>query len=137
LTFQEADLLLNFSVYLVIGLGGALGAIARYVLSSWIYQKYFYTFPWGTFVVNMLGCFVLGIVYVLGVENLVTSPNTRLFISVGFLGAFTTFSTLSLETLNLIKSGEIIVAVLNGLGSLLVGLIAVWLGMSLTQLLLK
>lgn len=128
---------MNYTLYAMIGLGGALGAVARYALSTWIYQRYFYTFPWGTFVVNILGCFLLGIVYVLGVEKLMISPNTRLFISVGFIGAFTTFSTFSLETLNILKNGEIKIALFNSFGSLVLGLFAVWLGMILTQLLIK
>ena len=127
----------NFSLYLIIGLGGALGAAARYALSSWILQKYLHSFPLGTFTVNILGCFLLGIVYVLGVEVLVLNPNTRLFISIGFLGAFTTFSTFSLETLNIIKNGEFKIALYYGLGSVVLGLFAVWLGMSVTQFLLK
>ncbi|UWG98135.1 fluoride efflux transporter CrcB [Dehalobacter sp. DCM] len=128
---------MNLSVYLVIGLGGAFGAVARYAMSSWISQKFLYAFPWGTFAVNMLGCFIIGIVYVLGVENLILSSNTRLFLSVGFIGAFTTFSTFSLETLNIIKSGDVKTALFNSIGSLVVGLLAVWLGMVLTKLIVK
>lgn len=128
---------MNFPVYLMIGIGGAFGAVARYALSTWISQKYLYTFPWGTFIVNILGCFILGVVYVLGVENLMLSTNTRLFIAVGFLGAFTTFSTFSLETLNIIKSGDIKIALINSIGSLVVGLLAVWLGMILTRFVLR
>jgi len=128
---------LNLSQCLIIGLGGALGAVARYALSSYIYQKYIHSFPWGTFTVNILGCFILGIVYVFGVEILTLSPSTRLFVSVGFIGAFTTFSTFSLETLNLIKNGEIKTALLYGPGSLILGLFAVWLGVIIAQLILK
>ncbi|MFZ5755152.1 MAG: fluoride efflux transporter CrcB [Bacillota bacterium] len=128
---------MHYATYAFIALGGALGALGRYFLSTWIYERGEYIFPWGTFVVNMLGCFLLGLVYVLGVEKLVINPNTRAFLAVGFLGAFTTFSTFSLETLNIIKNGQIKIALLNGAGSLLIGLVAVWLGTVAAQLITK
>jgi len=89
----------------------------------------------GTFFVNIIGCFILGLVYVLGTEKLVISPNMRIFLSIGLLGAFTTFSTFSLETLNMLKGGEIKTALINVLGSMVLGLIAVWLGTICAQLL--
>lgn len=127
---------MNYIVFIVIGVGGALGAMARYALSTFIYQKYAHTFPWGTFLVNILGCFLLGIVYVLGVKYF-SSSNIRLFIMVGFLGAFTTFSAFSIETLNIIKAGQIKIALSYGFGSLFFCLIAVWMGVAMTQLLIK
>ncbi len=128
---------MNYVLYLMIGLGGALGAISRFTLSTYIYQKYTHIFPWGTFMVNMLGCFLIGVVYILGAENVITNPNTRSLLSVGFLGAFTTFSTFSYETLNIIKNGEFKIAFLYAVGSLVTGLLAVWLGLSLTNSILK
>jgi CrcB protein len=116
-------------------MGGALGALCRYFLSNWVYCKSDSIFPSGTFAVNMLGCFILGMVYVLGTEKLLIGPNVRSFLAVGFIGAFTTFSTFSLETINIIKNGEIRIALLNSVGSLVLGLVAVWLGTVVAELL--
>lgn len=127
-------MVMNYTLYLFIALGGALGALARFFLSTWIYEKTLSVFPWGTFVVNIMGCFIMGIVYVLGVEKLVINPNTRLFIAVGFLGSFTTFSALGLETMNIIKEGQLNIALLNGIGSLVTGVAAVGLGMITGQI---
>lgn len=127
---------MNYFVFIAIGVGGALGAMARFALSTLIYQKYAHTFPWGTFAVNILGCFVVGLVYVFGMEYL-SSSNIRLFIIVGFLGAFTTFSTFSIETLNILKAGQIKIALSYGFGSLFLCLLAVWLGIAMAQLLIK
>lgn len=126
---------MNYALYGFIALGGALGALGRYFISTWIYSKSDFVFPWGTFVVNILGCFILGLVYVWGTEKLVISSNMRAFLAVGLLGAFTTFSTFSLETVNIIKDGEIKIALLNTVGSLVLGLLAVWLGTVIAQLL--
>lgn len=128
---------MNYALYSCIALGGAIGAVARYIFSTWIYSKGDFVFPWGTFAVNILGCFVLGLVYVWGTEKLVISPNTRAFLSVGVIGAFTTFSTFSLETLNILKDGEIRIALLNTVGSIVLGLLAVWFGTVVAGLISK
>lgn len=119
---------MNYSLCGFIALGGALGAVGRYLVSTWLYDKGDFIFPWGTFAVNILGSFFLGLIYVLGTEKLIISPNVRAFLAVGFIGAFTTFSTFSLETLNIIKDGEFKLALLNVFGSFVLGLLAVWLG---------
>ncbi|MGI6606817.1 MAG: fluoride efflux transporter CrcB [Peptococcia bacterium] len=119
---------MQYALYSVIALGGALGALGRYGLSTWIANRGNDPFPWGTFVVNILGCFLLGLIYVLGTEKLLINPQVRSMITVGFLGAFTTFSTFSLETVNLLRNGEVIMAMLYVFGSITVGLIGVWLG---------
>lgn len=126
---------MNYALYGFIALGGALGALGRYLLSTWVYNKGDFIFPWGTFVVNILGCFTLGMVYVWGMEKLAIGSNMRAFLAVGFIGAFTTFSTFSLETLNIIKDGEFKIALLNTLGSVILGLFAVWLGTVIAELL--
>lgn len=126
---------MSCALYAFIALGGALGALGRYFLSTWVYSKSDVIFPWGTFVVNILGCFILGMVYVWGTEKLVMSSNMRAFLAIGLLGAFTTFSTFSLETINIIKDGEIKIALLNTVGSVIVGLLAVWLGTVIAELL--
>lgn len=128
---------MNYTLYGCIALGGAVGALARYALSVWVYNKGDFVFPWGTFVVNILGCFILGLVYVWGTEKLMIGPNARAFLAVGVIGAFTTFSTFSLETLNILKDGEIKIALLNTVGSVVLGLLAVWLGTVTAGLLSK
>ena len=119
---------MHYALYGFIALGGALGALGRYGLSTWVTNRGNYLFPWGTFVVNILGCFLLGLIYVLGTEKLLINSQLRSMITVGFLGAFTTFSTFSLEAVNLIRNGEVIVALLYVFGSIAVGLLGVWLG---------
>jgi len=114
--------------YLFIAVGGAVGALSRYLVSTWIYDKNQSAFPLGTFIVNIIGCFLLGAFYNLTLEKSVMSPHLRMMISVGFLGAFTTFSTFSLETMNIIKENNITMGLLNIGLSILLGLIAVWLG---------
>ncbi|KUO53385.1 MAG: chromosome condensation protein CrcB [Desulfitibacter sp. BRH_c19] len=128
---------MNYALYAFIAMGGALGAIARHVISTWIYNTGDFVFAWGTFAVNVLGCFFLGLVYVLGTEKLVISPNVRAFLAVGFMGAFTTFSTFSLETLNIIKAGNIKIALLNTVGSIVLGLFAVWIGTVCAEILIN
>lgn len=120
---------MHYALYGVIALGGALGALGRYGLSTWIANRGNSLFPWGTFVVNILGCFLLGVFYVLGTEKLLIHPQLRSMITVGFLGAFTTFSTYSVETINLLRNGEIKTALLYVVGSVGIGLLAAWVGM--------
>lgn len=128
---------LNYALYGLIALGGALGALARYFFSNWITNKSSFIFPWGTFSVNVLGCFILGFIYVLGTEKLMINASIRTFLTVGFLGAFTTFSTFSLDTLKIMMSGEIKIAFLYMMGSVGVGLTAAYLGMVTAGLIVR
>lgn len=116
------------NVYLYIAAGGALGAVARYLLSTWLNNRSVQAFPYGTFVVNLVGCFFLGLFYALSLEKSVINPQTRPMITVGFLGAFTTFSTFSLETLNILKEGNMGIGLFYIGSSVFLGLISVWLG---------
>ncbi len=125
---------MNIPTYAFVALGGATGAVTRFLLSTWVNNKFEALFPWGTFFVNITGCFLLGFIYILGIETLLLPPNLRTFLTVGFLGAFTTFSTYNLETISLLKSGEVKLAIFNGLGSLLAGLLAVWVGTLLAKI---
>jgi fluoride exporter len=90
---------------LLVGLGGSLGAIARYALAGLISARVSTPWPYGTFVVNVSGCFVLGFFVTLGTERLPLSEELRLLVSVGFIGAYTTFSTYQLETFALVEQG--------------------------------
>ncbi|HHU75326.1 MAG TPA: fluoride efflux transporter CrcB [Firmicutes bacterium] len=120
----------------LIALGGAIGAVGRFFLSTWISSKDAFIFPWGTFVVNVLGCFILGFIYIVGTEKMLIGPQARTFLAVGMIGAFTTFSTFGLETINLISSGNIRIALFNIFGSVALGLLAVWLGIVFAKLIL-
>ncbi|ATW25230.1 fluoride efflux transporter CrcB [Candidatus Formimonas warabiya] len=116
------------SIYLYIAAGGAFGAVTRYLISTWIYNKSEQVFPYGTFVVNLTGCFLLGLFYTLSLEKSVINAQFRTMITVGFIGAYTTFSTFSLETINLIKEGSMGTALLYVGSSVILGLFSVWLG---------
>jgi len=116
---------------LVIMLGGGLGAVARYVVSTSINQKIPSDFPMGTLTVNVVGSFVMGFLAMWLIEILSLNPLMRLAIFVGFLGAFTTFSTFSMETLNLFEEGFAIKAFMNMFVNVTFSLLAVWLGVML------
>ncbi|SMB90655.1 CrcB protein [Desulfonispora thiosulfatigenes DSM 11270] len=122
--------------YLYVAIGGSLGAVSRYLLSNWVNNKAQSIFPFGTFSVNMIGSFIIGVFYIVSMERLV-SPELKLIISVGFLGAFTTFSTFSLETLNLMRENHILTAFINIGLSIIIGLIAAWLGIIIGKLLVN
>ena len=115
---------------LIIGCGGFFGAILRYLVAGWVYSLFGSGFPLGTLLVNLIGSFLLGLVLGLA-DHLVLHPQVMLFLTIGLLGAFTTFSTLSYESWALIEVGSYAKAVLNMAGSLLLGLVAVLLGLTL------
>lgn len=115
-----------------IAIGGAAGALLRYSVSGITY-KYFDGFlPWGTLAVNMIGCFAIGFLWQI-FEVIGSSPNSRAFIFIGILGAFTTFSTFGLESFNLIREGQIGYAALNILLSNILGLGLVFAGFILSR----
>ncbi len=111
---------------LLVALGGALGATLRYLVTSWVQQRVDF-FPWGTLVVNLLGSFLIGVVLELTVRGFLSSQ-ARLFLAVGLLGGFTTFSSFSWETLALLEGGDVLPALLYAGGSLVVGIVLAWLG---------
>lgn len=111
-----------------IGIAGALGALARYGIDGAVARRAPAAFPWGTFVVNVSGAFVLGFLLTLMTEQLTTSPWLRSAITIGFLGAYTTFSTLTYESYRLLEDGALGLAAANLLGSVAAGLFAVYLG---------
>jgi fluoride exporter len=111
--------------------GGAVGALFRFWLSSGVYQLLGRGFPYGTLAVNVLGSLAMGFLYVVLLERLSTSPELRAALLIGFLGAFTTFSTFSIETLNLIEQAELLKACLNMLLSVGACIVACWFGLVL------
>lgn len=114
---------------LAIAGGGALGSLLRFWVSSGVYALAGRDFPYGTLAVNVLGSFIIGISYVLLVERLAAAAEWRALIMVGLLGGFTTFSSFSLETLQLIEGGEVAKAALNVLASVILCVAMAWLGM--------
>lgn len=114
--------------YLAIALGGAIGAVLRFLVSSATYNWLGRGFPWGTMAVNVLGSLAMGFLSVWMLEKLQVSAEWRAIILVGLLGAFTTFSTFSFETLQLIEIGDITKAMLNILLSVVLCVFACWLG---------
>lgn len=120
---------------LVIAVGGALGALSRYGLGAYISNKWHQGFPLHTFLINITGAFLLGFLHILFIEKLNVSPLWRLGIAVGFLGAFTTFSTFGFEVISLIEGGNLLTAGLYTLLSIIVGFSGVALGVYLARLL--
>jgi len=105
-----------------------LGGLARYSAGTWIMTKYGGRFPLGTFVINVTGSFLIGLLMTLFIERLQPHPNWRLFAIVGVLGGYTTFSSLEYETYQAVRDGEHWLALLYIGGSILVGYIGVWAG---------
>jgi CrcB protein len=117
-----------------IAVAGALGALARYGLDGLVSRRAPGAFPWGTFAVNVSGSLVLGLAFTLLTERLTVDPWLRSALTIGFLGAYTTFSTLSLESYRLLADGAVGLALANMLGSMGAGLAAVYAGVVLGRL---
>jgi len=115
----------------LVGLGGFFGAIARYLVDGWIAERAGATFPFGTLVVNLSGAFVLGFLFALAVERGILPAAIRPPVFIGFIGAYTTFSTLALESWRLIESGSYVLGVVNLVGSIVLGIVAVVAGLAL------
>ena len=116
--------------YIWIAAGSALGGAFRYWCSGVAARLIGETFPWGTLLINILGSFVIGVFFTLtGPDGrLLVSPNIRQFVMVGLCGGYTTFSSFSLQTLNLIRDGELLYAGANIVASVLLCMLAVWIG---------
>lgn len=113
---------------LLVGLGGFVGATARHVASGWVHRAVGTGFPWGTFVVNVAGCLLIGLMSGLGEARGLLRPELRAFLLVGLLGGFTTFSTFAYESLALGRGGHTGGLLLNVGGQVLLGIGAVWVG---------
>ena len=122
--------------YLIfIALGGASGAVARYLLAEWVHSLWEGKLPMGTLLVNMIGSFAIGIIYVMVVERQLIHADWRGVLMVGFLGAFTTFSTFSLETIALFEAGHTLHALAYMLGSAVLCVVMAGVAIQLTRLL--
>jgi len=119
---------------LAIAAGGAVGSVLRYAVSTGVYSMLGRNFPYGTLAVNVVGSFLMGFLFVLMVERLDMSGMWRMAILVGFLGAFTTFSTFSIETVNLIQGGDYMRALSNIAVSVVFCLAATWIGFRMARL---
>ena len=114
-----------------IGIGGALGALARYGLGGWVQRSCGAGFPWGTLVVNLVGCFLFGLAWSLAEQRLRISGEMRAVFFIGFMGAFTTFSTFAYETANLMRDAQFASAAANALVQNVVGVAFILLGLAL------
>ncbi|HBI05301.1 MAG TPA: fluoride efflux transporter CrcB [Paenibacillaceae bacterium] len=108
--------------YLLVAIGGGLGAILRFSLGKWIVERLGASFPYGTFVINITGSFLLGFTLFMG-------EGIHLFFNMGFLGAFTTFSTFSYEGFTLMEKGQYVRSILYVIGSAFLGIVGAYLGM--------
>jgi CrcB protein len=119
---------------LLVGLGGCLGAVARYKLGGWVlHHTADWKFPLSTFLVNVSGCLAAGLLAGLAEKRDFFSAEARLFLFTGLLGGFTTFSAFGLETVYLIQRQEILAAILNVCLSVLLGILALWLGIQVIR----
>lgn len=117
----------------MIAAGGALGSVARYWVGAGIGSRMGTRFPYGTFVINLTACIIIGFSLTYLGRRLELSPAWRYFIPVGFIGAYSTFSTYEWETLSTLRAGAFALAALYALGSLVLGLVATWLGTVLAE----
>jgi len=120
----------------LIALGGLVGTLSRYALSTWVDERALSSIPYGTIVVNLAGCFVAGFLFPL-MEKFAVAPELRLAVFTGFLGGFTTFSAYALQSIALARSGALSTATANVLISNIVGLMMVWLGGGLSRSLVQ
>ncbi len=119
---------------LLVGLGGGLGSILRYLCQKWIYHLYPHPFPWGTFTVNIGGCLLIGILFGLGEKASVLTPEWRLLLTTGFCGGFTTFSTFAYENMMLLRTGDTTYFLLYTILSIVLGVAGVFGGATLVKL---
>jgi CrcB protein len=116
-----------------IGVAGGAGTLIRYWLSEWTARRFGETFPIGTLIVNLVGCFLAGLLFYLMFDRYLVSPTVRTVVLIGLLGGFTTFSAFGLQTFTLLRNEELGLALLNIAASNVGGLLMVWTGYSLAR----
>lgn len=120
---------------LAVAVGGSIGATTRYLVSTWAAGRFGASFPYGTLIVNVVGCFIIGAFMTTATERLIISPYWRLIVTVGFVGGLTTFSSFSYETFKLMEDGSITLVMYNILGNCVLGFFFTWLGISAARIL--
>lgn len=118
---------------IIIGAGGFLGSIGRYLTQIYIEKLFHTTFPLGTFIANILGCFIIGVVYAFAEKSNLMNPEWRIFLTVGFCGGFTTFSSFAFNNFSFLRDQTLILFLLNIGLSLFFGILAVYLGVLLIR----
>lgn len=113
---------------IMIAIGGGIGSVTRYLTSVWAAGKFGADFPYGTLIVNVVGCYLIGLFMVIATERFILPPHVRLLVASGFLGGLTTFSSFGYETLKLMQDGALFPAIQNIAANLFIGLSATWLG---------
>jgi CrcB protein len=119
---------------LVVAVGGSIGAVSRYLVSTWAAERFGAGFPYGTLIVNVVGCFIIGIFMTMTTERFIINPYWRLLITVGFVGGLTTFSSFSYETFRLLEDADMMMAFYNIALNLALGFFATWLGIGAARL---
>lgn len=123
-----------YNVFLA-GMGGFCGSALRYLVNIWVYRFFDYpTFPYGTLIVNTIGCLVIGLLSGLVDTRQMFTPEIRVFIFIGVLGGFTTFSTFGYDTFGLLRNGQMMLGSVNVLLQIFLGLSCVWLGYNLSRI---
>lgn len=118
----------------LVAIGGAIGAVTRYLASNWAAARFGADFPYGTLLVNVVGCFIIGVFMTMTTERIILNPYWRLFVTVGFVGGLTTFSSFSYETLHLLQTADLNGAFYNLGLNLIIGFFATWLGITAARL---
>jgi len=123
-----------FKILLIIGSGSLFGGILRYLISYYLQEKFLTSFPLGTLTVNIIGCFLIGVIFGLSDSRNLFTYEMRIFLSIGFCGGFTTFSTFSNETIALLRDGDFFYAITYISISLFICLLSTYLGITITKI---
>jgi CrcB protein len=118
---------------LLVGAGGAMGSISRWLCQRWVNYNYPHAFPWGTFAVNIIGCFLIGIFWGIAFKGFAANENWKLFLMTGLCGGFTTFSAFTLDGIGLLKENRAGVFFFYAAGTVCAGLALTWLGMRIVK----
>jgi len=120
---------------LLVAFGGGAGSMARYLCRKWLSEDHSHPFPWATFIVNLAGCFLIGVIYAAAEKVTFITPQIRLLLVTGFCGGFTTFSTFAFENMNLLRGNDTIYFLIYTIASVVLGIAAVFGGIAIMKLL--